>query len=68
MRKVLISALSSKDEEGSNSGVTQNRQSRQRPNEGVPDQINLTMIFDPAARMERTDDCLSRRSAKRERE
>jgi hypothetical protein len=48
MCEVLVSSLSSEDEESSNSGVGENRERRESPNERVSDQVDLSVIFDPA--------------------
>ena len=48
MAKVLVSALSSQDEESTNSDVGKDGESRRPPDERVADEVDLAMILDPA--------------------
>lgn len=52
MVQVLVAALVAKNEEAANADVGEDRQGRQPPNERVANEVDLSVILDPAANEE----------------
>lgn len=48
VHKVLVTALASQNEEAANADVGEDRECREVPHEGVPNEVDLTVILDPA--------------------
>jgi hypothetical protein len=46
--KVLVTSLGTEDEESANDAVGEDGQGREVPDEGVADEVDLTVILDPA--------------------
>lgn len=45
--EIAISALRSEDQKPSYESIQCNRERTEPPNDGIPDEVNLTMILDP---------------------
>lgn len=55
--QVLVAALVAKDEETSNADVGEDGERREQPDEGVADEVDLSVILDPATNEERQHSC-----------
>lgn len=49
VRKVLVASLRPQDEQAADGDVGEDSDSRERPDEGIADEVNLAVVLDPAA-------------------
>lgn len=55
MRKVLVPPLSAEDQQSSHGSVEEDGKRRERPDKGVADEVDLTVVLDPAVRAQHGD-------------